>query len=138
VTSATPFKACGRYACIKKEVQDKVATENRRNLERVNKELPAWYRFDRNNFRKSAVLDVSEGGSRLMLSEAMPDGEVHVKIRVANEHVTYIAQCAWQRPLASGVGYLVGLRFLDSAPVDSGRLNRWIRRQVQLRQLAAS
>lgn len=110
---------------------------NRRRLERVQKDLPAWYRFDRNNFRKSAVLDVSEGGARLRLSEAMPAGEVHVTIRIANEHVTCIAQCAWQRPLARGDGYLVGLRFLDAAPVDSGRLRRWIRREVQLRQLAA-
>lgn len=107
-------------------------------MQRVEKELPAWYRCDQRTFRKSSLIDLSEGGARLLSREAMPQGEVHLTIKLANEHVTCLARPAWQRPLAKGDGYLVGLSFVDAAPVDSGRLNRWVRRQVQLRELAAS
>lgn len=110
---------------------------NRRRLQRVEKSLPAWYRFDQCTFRRGSVLDVSEGGARLTSPEAMPDGDVHVTIKLAEQHLTYVARPAWQRALPNGKGYVVGLRFTEAAVVDSGRLSRWVQRQVQLRALAA-
>ncbi len=110
--------------------------ENRRSKQRVQGSLTAWYRFDRSNFRRSAVLDVSETGARMRSFDALPDTDVHVTIRVADEHLTYIARKAWQR--REGDAYVVGLRFIESPAVDSGRLNRWVRRQVQLRELSAA
>jgi hypothetical protein len=107
--------------------------DNRRARQRVQECLPAWYRFDRCAFLRSSLLDVSEGGARLVASDTVPDGEVHLTIRLAGQHISLIARRAWQRPLRRG--YLVGLRFEEAGSADAGHLTRWVRRQVQLGEL---
>ncbi|MCE7869299.1 PilZ domain-containing protein [bacterium CPR1] len=103
---------------------------NRRH-QRVRECLPAWYRCDQSRFLRSSVLDVSEGGARLVATEALPEGEVHLTLRLEGVHVTVLARRAWQKRLSRGEGYLIGLRF-DEPP---GSVRRWVRRQVQLREL---
>ncbi len=110
-------------------------TKTSRLRERVQECLPAWYRCDQRNFRRSFILDVSEGGARLVATEAVPEGEVHLTLRLGSEHVTLVARRAWQKPLRSGPGFLVGLAFREMEGSESERLQRWVRRRVQLREL---
>ncbi len=107
----------------------------KRLQERVQECLPAWYRCDQRNFLRSSILDVSEGGARLVATEAVPEGEVHLTLRLGSEHVTLVATRAWQKPLRRGSGFLVGLRFGAMDSSESARLQRWVRRRVQLREL---
>ncbi len=107
----------------------------RRVQERVQECLPAWYRCDQRSFHRSTILDLSEGGARLIAGEALPEGEVHLTLRIGSEHVSLVASRAWQKRLRRGDGYLIGLRFREQEGSESGRLRRWVRRQVQLREL---
>ncbi|MEW6280935.1 MAG: PilZ domain-containing protein [Candidatus Eremiobacterota bacterium] len=112
------------------------SAQNRRTSRRVEHCLPAWYRADCRNFRRSSVLDVSEGGARLVTFDPLPEnGEVHLTVRLeGQEHVTVVGRRAWQRRLRRGYGYLVGVRFDGDGP-DTSTLRRWVRRRAVMDEL---
>ncbi len=98
--------------------------KDRRQESRHDSPVKVWYRrAGSGRFHHSDVINLSQGGARLLVDEPFEACHIVAK-NEKGQMVTARARRAWFRPVLGGRRYLVGLSFEELA---SERLSRWFR-----------